>query len=318
VRIGELGALRAPLDARRAASGWGVRTACRGAPYRTGGRRSTEEAPARTTDPPRPGPDCRRRTGSGDAPRYDRFRAGGSSTRRPDPAADRDSALDPARGVAAAAPPRVGRRGGGASRGVHLPRGAPDRPPPQSARPRPRARVDPAGARSRDRLPGLRCSCGTGDTRSRDGRGAADAPRQQPNRQLLYGRERTSPGDRSVARSRAAAGVARPAPPAAHQGRAPGTEVPELDRDEGRREVHDEGAQLGRGRGSRRRHPALQRRPRRRRLDLHAPRHAAIGRRRGPTLSTGARDDAARRADGAGARKLCEGTARAGSSAPSG
>ena len=53
--------------------------------------------------------------------------------------------------------------------------------------------LDPARPGGRDRLLDLRRRGGTRDPRSRDGRGAADAPRQSPGRQLLYGRVRTPP-----------------------------------------------------------------------------------------------------------------------------
>ena len=49
--------------------------------------------------------------------------------------------------------------------------------------------------------------------------------------------------------------LAEHASPAADPGREAGDEVPQLDRDEGRREVHDAGAQLGGGRGRRGRQP---------------------------------------------------------------
>ena len=56
---------------------------------------------------------------------------------------------------------------------------------------------------------------------------------------------------------------------------------------------------------------AVQRSARRRRLDLHAARHAATCGCGRPAVSTGARVDAAHRADGARARELREGPARA-------
>ena len=89
------------------------------------------------------------------------------------------------------------------------------------------------------------------------------------------------------------------------------TQVPQLDRDEGRREVHDEGAELGRGRGARGRLAALQRAAHRRRVDLHAARHAAAESRGRPPVPAGAGEHAADRADGAGARELREGPAAA-------
>ena len=68
------------------------------------------------------------------------------------------------------------------------------------------------------------------------------------------------PADGRRARPRAPAGVARRSSPAARARREAGQQVPDVDRDEGRQEVHDEGAELGGGRGRRRRRPAVQHR----------------------------------------------------------
>ena len=89
-----------------------------------------------------------------------------------------------------------------------------------------------------------------------------------------------------------------------------GREVPEPGRDEGRAEVHVQGAELGRGRGRGDLLAPLQRRPRDRGLDLHAPRHGAADARGQPTLPA-ARAGRPDRADGAGDRELREGTAAA-------
>ena len=101
------------------------------------------------------------------------------------------------------------------------------------------------------------------------------------------------PRDRGDARPRPLPGLARHAPSEAHPREKQGQKFLDVDRDEGRREVHDEGAELGGGRRARRRRAAVQRRARRRRVDLHAARHAATCGWRRPALPAAAGHDAA-------------------------
>ena len=179
-------------------------------PYRTFGPPSTGEGAARARGRSGRGRDCRPRRSSREPPRYDLFHV-----RSPCSRSDRGSTVGTARGAAAPPAPRLGGGRSGASRRLHLSRGAAHRPAPQSPGPSDRTLLDPEGACGCDRLLDLRCRCGIDDPRSRHGRGAADAPRQYPNRQLLYGRERTPPRDRRNARSRTFPGLARRAPPEA-------------------------------------------------------------------------------------------------------
>src|SRR5581483_8396127 len=282
--------------------GWGVRTACPAPPYRTTGVPSTEEAAGRTRGRAR---DCPRRRGLR-CPRYDDFRAGRAGS-----ASVGRSAVGAALGPAASARPGVGRGGSGSSRGLHLPRRAADRPAPQPARTGLRAGALPARAGGRDRLPRVRSGSRIGDPRSRDGRRAADASREPPCRQLLYGRVRTATRDGGLARPGASAALAEHAPPAPRASAEAGAEVPDVDRDEGRREVHDEGAELGRGRGARRLRPPVQHRARRRRVDLHAARHGPACPSGRSTVPARAGNDAARGAHGARARSVRARPARA-------
>ena len=190
---------------------------------------------------------------------------------------DRDSALDAARRPAAPARLPLGRGGSGASRRLPLPRGAAHRPAPQSARPRAR---DGSGFRAASRSR----SCTWRSPLSSHSRSSLSPPSWCSRRATPVTGSTTTlrptsgrlHADRRRARSRSGSSTGSTRTTCKpRSGREAGHEVPRLDRDEGRREVHDEGAQLGRGRRARGRHAALQRGARRRRVDLHAARHAA-------------------------------------------
>ncbi len=261
---------------------------------------------------PRGSSNPRRRPESAGSPLYHRSHAGrpAHSGRHASPA-HRDSALGAARRAATAARPGVDRGRGGQSRRLSLPRRAADRAAPQPARARAWEGVDPARPGSRDRVSDVRRCGGSCGHRSCDSRGATNAPRESSGRRLLYGRVRTPKGNGGCTRPHARAVVARCEPSAAHPHREARHEVPRLDRDEGRREVHDEGAQLGGRRGSRSGRPAVQHRARDRRVDLHAARHATARRGRRPAVPAATRKHAVDRAHGAGARELREGPTRA-------
>ena len=173
--------------------------------------------------------------------------------------------------------------------------------------------VDPARACGCDRLPDLRCRCGTGDPRSRNRRGAADAPRQHTESTITL---RSSPD--ALRETGATHDLARFQLwlDAHHLKRVrvekQGQKFLDVDRDEGRREVHDEGAELGGGRRARRRRRCCSAScssssSRSTCCSTCSDLRRAVDRRFPPAPGI----DAAHRADGAGARELREGTARA-------
>ena len=111
------------------------------------------------------------------------------------------------------------------------------------------------------------------------------------NRRLPYGRARTDRPDRVRRGRRPAPALARHARARARRHPRAGTRVRRQRRGAGRREVHDEGDRLPARSGDLDLPARLQLRADPRRLDLHAARHGAVGRRRRPALPAAPGDE---------------------------
>jgi hypothetical protein len=249
------------------------------------------------TRPPRPSIP----TAGDEAGRPPRYALADAAVR---PDHDPDPALDSAGRTAAAAGGSVDRGGGGPSRRLPLPRRRAHRPAAEPARARARTSLHSAWHRGRDRLPRVRGCRGTRHPRAGDRRREADTFGLTQGRSLLYGRVRTPPANRRGAGPRPLPALAQHAPPSADQGPEAGPGLPQQHRDARRREVHDEGAELGGERRRRDGSAAVQQRARPGGLDLHAARHAAVDRGGRPPLPAAARLTGPDPADGVRGRPL--------------
>ena len=213
-------------------------------------------------------------------------------------AAGPDSALDPAGRPAGRRVLRLGVRPGRGSHGLPVPRRRADR---AAARPdRADARCVQAAARHRGgaRVPDVRSGDHRHPRRGRDGRRQPDEDGGLEVQRLFHRQARTEPGLRG---RQPAPALARHPPPAEPQDRAERPPDRVAHPETRRGALHAQDRQLRRGGGDLHRPGALRLRAGPRRLDLHAPRHAAAVASRGPTFSP-ARGQAADREDGARAR----------------
>ena len=187
-------------------------------------------------------------------------------------AADRDPTLDSAGRASGRGVLRLGVRPGRRSHGVPLPRGRADRAPARSHHPHARGLQGSPGLLGRDRLPDLRGGDPPDPGRDRHDRRQPDEDGRQQVQRLFHRQARTDVGR---PRRRPAPALARHPPPAEHQDPAERPPAREANPPAGRRTLHPPDRQLRRGGGDLDRQGDLRLRADRRRLDLHAPRHAA-------------------------------------------
>ena len=212
--------------------------------------------------------------------RYDAAHGRASRRGREDP----DPTLDPARWSPHPAALSVGCGGGGASRRLPVPRRVADRVPAEPDRPRADASQDPARLRCGAGVSGVRRHRPRRGRRARHGGCEPGEDEHDPRERLLYGRARTGPADARGSRRRPAPALAEHPPAQLDQGPEAGPRPRRQGPEEGRLQVHGEGARLHRGRGDQHDQVPLQPGPGDRGVDLHAARHAAAETRRGPAV----------------------------------